>query len=107
MSNNNASNRDTARVVADPPAFTPPPEMRSRYLEQRKSELEMMLDSARSGVWKPVFNIVNHVRGTGAMYGFDNIGLAAEDLVKAVQNGDVKSLDYMEAYARIVSASYV
>lgn len=105
--NNQNSGRDSARVVIDPPTFSPPREMRSGYLNQRKSELEEMLVSARAGEWKPVLTIANHVRGTGAMYGFANIGDAAENLVKAVQNGDSKSIEWMEAYADAVKKSYV
>ena len=104
---NQRSKRDSTRIIVDPPTFAPPPDMREGYLERRKAELEEMLDNARAGEWKPVVSIANHVRGTGAMYGFLNIGLAAENLVKAVQNGDAKSLQFMEDYARVVDESYV
>lgn len=95
-----------ARVL-EPPTFSPPPEMRERYLSSRKAEIEDMLYSARNGEWKPVMKTANHVRGTGAMFGFENIGTAAENLVKAVQNGDSKSLEFLEKYAEAVNASYV
>ena len=107
VSDNQKRSRDTTRIIIDPPTFSLPPEMRSGYLERRKGEIGMMLASAGEGDWKPVVNIANHVRGTGAMYGFDNIGQAAEELVKAVQNGDSKSFGYMEAYAKAVNESYV
>lgn len=104
---NDAKRRDSTRFVIEPPTFSPPPEMRKSYLERHKAELDMMLDSAKNGEWKPVVNIGNHVRGTGAMYGFPNMGAAAEELIKAVQNGDANSLEYLEAYARAVRESYV
>ena len=104
---NGGKNRDGVRVVLDPPTFSPPPEMRTRYLDSRKAELEDLIDHARNGEWKPVMNTVGHVRGTGAMFGFENIGTAAENLVRAVQNGDAKSLEFMEKYAEAVRASYV
>jgi hypothetical protein len=100
-------NRDCARIELDPPTFSPPPEMRARYLEKRKAELDDLIDHARNGEWKPVMTVAGHVRGTGAMYGFENIGTAAENLVKAVQNGDAKSIEFMEKYAEAVNASYV
>lgn len=99
--------RDSTRLILDPPTFSPPPDMRGGYLERRKAEVESMLDCARAGEWKPVMTIANHVRGTGAMYGFESMGMAAEELVKAVQNGESRSLELMEEYARIVDASYV
>ena len=105
--NNNNKKRDSTRFVLDPPTFSPPPEMRANYLGSRKAEIEDMLDHARNGEWKPVMNIANHVRGTGAMFGFENIGDAAENLVKAVQNGDAKSLEFMVKYAEAVGAAYV
>lgn len=76
--------------------------MRECYLVQRRAELEAMFDSAKVGVWKPVINIANHVRGTGSMYDFATIGTAAENLAKAIQNGDMKCTEYLEAYAKAV-----
>lgn len=76
--------------------------MREAYLGRRKGELESMLEQAQNGEWKPVMNVINHVRGTGAMFGFVHVGIAAENVVKAVQNGDAKSLEQLEEYARIV-----
>lgn len=89
-------------LVLDPPTFSPPPAMRSAYLEKRSSELEAMFADARGGVWKPVVHIVNHVRGTGAMYGFPAIGDAAAELSKAIQNGDPRCLALLEVYAAAV-----
>lgn len=106
-SNDNLRKRESVRIILDPPTFSPPAEMRREYLGRRAAELEAMLDSAKAGEWKPVINIANHVRGTGAMYGFGNIGLAAENLVKAVQNGDPKSLEFMDIYAQTIRESYV
>ncbi len=99
--------RDSTRIVIDPPTFTPPQEMRSGYLQRRREELEGLQYSAHLGDWKPVMNVVNHVRGTGAMYGFENIGAAAEQLVKAVQNGSAQSMELVAAYVRTVKESYV
>lgn len=99
--------RDSTRVAIDPPAFSPPREMRVGYLARRKDELELMLDQARAGEWKPVMTIINHVRGTGVMYGFDNMGLAAEEVMKAVQSGEAKSFALLEGYAKAVNESYV
>lgn len=107
MSSNNNSRRESIRVVLDPPTFAPPPEMRAAYLERRRAEIDAMLDHAHASEWRPVVAIANHVRGSGAMYGFKNIGDAAENLVKAVQNGDAKSIDFMKAYAKTVVESYV
>ncbi len=107
MNANNHNHRDSTRIVLDPPTFTPTQEMRANYLASRKAEVEDLLDHARNGEWKPVMTQMNHVRGTGAMFGFENIGLAAENLVKAVQNGDAKSLEFMVTYAEAVNASYV
>ena len=106
-SNDNLRKRESVRIILDPPTFSPSAEMRRDYLKRRMAELEAMLDSAKSGEWKPVVNVANHVRGTGAMYGFGNIGLAAENLVKAVQNGEPKSLEFMDVYAQVVRESYV
>lgn len=100
-------NLDSTRIVVDPPPFSPPREMRAGYLERRKAELEQMLEQAETGEWKPVMVIINHVRGTGAMYGFDNLGCSAENVVRAVQNGEAASLDLLREYARAVSESYV
>lgn len=107
MSANKQPKKSSSRVILDPPTYSPPPEMRAGYLERRKSELDAMLDNARRGDWKPVMTIANHIRGTGAMYGFDSIGNAAENLVKAVGNGDPKSLEYMEEYVTAVKKSSV
>lgn len=105
--NNRRANRDSTKVAIDPPTFSPPKEMRAEYLEKRKNELDAMLFQARGGEWKPVMVIINHVRGTGAMYGFENIGNAAEEVGKAVQNGNAKSFELLERYAVIVNESYV
>lgn len=101
------NNHNSARVELEPPTFSPPPEMRERYLSTRRAEIEDMLDHARNGEWKPVMVVANHVRGTGGMFGFDDMGAAAENLVKAVQNGDAKSFEFMEKYAEAVNASHV
>lgn len=104
---NHMRDRDSTRIVLDPPTFTPPPEMRAAYLDKHKAEVDDLLDDARAGEWKPVMTAMNHVRGTGEMYGFHKIGEAAEAVVKAVQNGDANSLAFMEDYARIVGESSV
>ena len=105
--NNRRANRDSTSVALEPPTFSPPREMRADYLEKRKNELDAMLFQARGDEWKPVMVIINHIRGTGAMYGFENIGNAAEEVGKAVQNGDSKSLELLERYAETVNESYV
>lgn len=105
--NPNSRKRESTRIILDPPTFMPPPEMRAGYLERRKAELDTLLDHARASEWKPVVAVANHVRGSGAMYGFKNIGEAAENLVRAVQNGDAKSLDFLETYVKTVSESYI
>ncbi len=99
--------KESTRIAINPPTFSPPREMRAVYLENHKDELPKMLASARAGDWKPVLDIANHVRGTGAMYGFANIGEAAEKLVKAVENGYNNSLAFLEQYVKAVSESYV
>ena len=99
--------RDSTRIILDPPTFSPPPEMRAAYLDRRKGELDSLLDHAKEGEWKPVMMVANHVRGTGVMYGFSNIGRAAEELVRAVQQGDANSLEYMNHYAKAVGEAYV
>lgn len=105
QSRTHEGNGNTAAI--DPPTFSPTKEMRAGYLQRRKDELEALVDSARAGEWKPVMTVVTRVRGTGAMYGFENIGAAAEAVSRAVQNGDPDSFGYMEAYARSVNESYV
>lgn len=99
--------QQTTRVVLDRPTFSPPPDMRGEYLERRKSEIDGMFDNARNGEWKPVLAIANHVRGSGAMYGFPNLGSAAEALSRAIQNGDEKSIDHLAEYAGVVKESYI
>lgn len=107
MGNNSLRDRDTSRIILDPPTFSPPPEMRKGYLDRLNAEIDMMLGCAKVEEWKPIFTIVNHVRGTGAMYGFDNIGDAAEELAHAIQNGETRRYDLLEKYAKIVKESYV
>lgn len=104
---NRTGARDSTRIVLDPPTFSPSQEMRAAYLERRKGELDALLDHARAGEWKPVMTVANHVRGTGGMYGFGEVGKAAAELVRAVQNGDAQSLEFMQTYADAVSAAYV
>lgn len=99
--------KSTTKVILDPPAFSPPPEMRQGYLAKRNAALENLLDSVREGGWKTVYAEVNHVRGTGAMYGFPNMGAAAEALFKAIQKGDAKCRDYLNEYVETVRNSYV
>ncbi len=99
--------RDSTRVVLEPSTFSPPREMRETYLNNHKAELDQMGYAARAGEWKSVMNIANHVRGTGAMYGFPAMGDAAENLVKAVENGYANSLDYLDEYIRIVKDTTV
>ena len=105
--NERMKNRSTTRLVLDPPSFVPPPEMRRDYLELRKAELESMFDGAANSEWKPVNIIANHVRGTGEMYGFPNIGAAAENLARAIQNGDAACMDFLNKYATAVNESFV
>lgn len=99
--------RDETGTQPARPAYSPSPELRSGYLERRRGELDMMIVSARAGEWKPIVAVISHVRGTGTMYGFANIGEAAENLGKAVQNGDPDSPALMDAYVKAVNESYV
>lgn len=102
------ANRDsTTRIAIDPPAFAPPPKMRREYLEARKSELDALLFQAGGNDWKPVMLVINHVRGSGAMYGFGAVGSAAEEVFRAVQGGDAKSLELLQAYAEAVRGASV
>ncbi|MDR1521014.1 MAG: hypothetical protein LBU23_12870 [Planctomycetota bacterium] len=98
--------RENGPAKLDPPAFNPPPEMRSAYLARRRGELDALRLCARRGDWRPVSVTANHVRGTGAMYGFPNIGEAAEKLAKAIQNEESNCLDLAEGYFRAVNESY-
>ena len=66
-----------------------------------------MLECAATADWKPIVTIVNHVRGTGAMYGFENIGDAAERVARAIQNGDAQSSELLDAYVQIINTSYI
>ncbi|MDR0363029.1 MAG: hypothetical protein LBJ46_10165 [Planctomycetota bacterium] len=101
--------QNAARPTDNPgkPFFYPSREMRAGYLDSRKNELDVLLAFAKGNVWKEVVVVANHVRGTGAMYGFENIGNAAEGLSKAIQNGDPKCLDFVHAYAGAVNVAYV
>lgn len=99
--------RDTTRVAIDPPTFSPSREMREGYLQQRKSELDAMLLQARGGDWKSVRVIIGHVRGTGAMYGFEAVGNAAGEARRAVEAGDAKSLELLQLYADAVNTASV
>lgn len=102
------ANRDTTRISLEPPTFSPPKEMRGEYLGKRKRELDAVLFQAGENDWKSVMIIINHVRGSGAMYGFDALGNAAEEVAKAVQNGEKdKSLELLRAYADAVNNSSV
>ncbi len=99
--------RETTRVLLDTPTFSPPREMRADYLNRRKAELENLLFQARENNWKQVVGTVNHVRGSGGMYGFPAISAAAESVVLAVQGGNPKSLDVLLAYAEAVGGTSV
>lgn len=99
--------QDEMKAAPARPAFSPPQAMRAGYLERRRSEVDLLLVSARAGEWKPIITVVNHVRGSGAMYGFPNIGDAANDLVKAIQNGDPDSPKLLEIYIKAINESYV
>ncbi|MDR2391238.1 MAG: hypothetical protein LBE84_06145, partial [Planctomycetota bacterium] len=90
-----------------PPAFEPSCAMRGGYLKRRKTELDAIMEQARKGEWRPIQEMANHVRGTGAMYGFPNIGLAAENLAKGLQNGDPDCRTLVDLYAKAVAESYV
>lgn len=103
----NDTMRQNGKALLHPPTFSPPADMRGEYLNRRKSEIEGMFDNARNGEWKPVVAIINHVRGSGVMYGFPNIGAAAEALSRAIQNGDGKSIEYLAEYARMVNEANV
>ncbi len=99
--------KSTTKVILDPPAFSPPPEMRQDYLSKRNAALENLLDSVREGGWKIVYAEVNHVRGTGAMYGFPDLSTKAETLFRAIQKGDPKCREYLDDYVETVRKSYV
>lgn len=99
--------RDTTRVVLETPTFSPPPGMRAEYLEKRRNELGELLFQAGENDWKPVSVAINHVRGSGAMFGFPEIGAAAEAVVHAVQNGDAKAAELLQAYADAVGGASV
>lgn len=97
------ASHDTTRIALEPPTFSPPREMREEYLAARKNELDVLLFQAQENDWRTVMLTINHVRGSGAMYGFEAAGNAAEEVSKAVQNGDAKlSRAAMEAYADAV-----
>lgn len=107
MAGNGSRMRNTTQVIINPPTFSPPPEMRRQYLGRLQAQTSGMIGCGKVEDWKPVATIVNHVRGTGAMYGFTNIGNAAETLARAIQNGDSKRYQLLEAYANTVNQSYV
>ncbi len=96
-------NRESTRVNLDPPTFSPSLEMRAEYLEKRRRELGDILFQAGENDWKPVMIVINHVRGSGEMYGFETIGNAAEDVSRAVQGGDADSIDVLRKYADAVN----
>ncbi len=97
-----ASRRDSTRLVLDPPTFSPTTEMRAEYLRKRKDELDTLLFQAGENDWKSVIVVVNHIRGTGAMYGFEAIGDAADTVVRAVQNGNTECRELLQVYAETV-----
>lgn len=107
MTSDNDAGAPRRTADDDRPFFTPLPEMRRAYLAARQAELDILLSLARENVWKEVVTVAQHVRGSGAMYGFDGVGLAAENLSRAIQNGDQKCMDYMHAYAGAVNAAYI
>lgn len=107
MNTNDLRRRETTRMVLNPPTFSPPVEMRKDYLDRLKAQLGTMIGCGKVDEWKPIVTIANHVRGTGAMYGFANIGDAAENLARAIQNGEAKSYEFLEEYAKVVNESYV
>ncbi|MDR1535143.1 MAG: Hpt domain-containing protein [Planctomycetota bacterium] len=92
-------------LVLDPPAFAPPLEMREAYLRRRRDELGELRQGAGRGDWLLVRITANHVRGTGAMYGFPDIGSAADKLADALQNEDSGCRDCLENYVRAVNES--
>ena len=104
---NQMRTRDSTRITLDPPTYSPTSELRAKYLQRHKDELESLRDHAEAEEWKPIMTIANHVRGTGAMYGFPDMGEAAENLVKAVQGGEANPMEYLEEYIKSVSESYV
>ncbi|MDR3211610.1 MAG: Hpt domain-containing protein [Planctomycetota bacterium] len=93
--------------ASDQSFFTVPPEMRKEYLERRQAELDALQSSASGNEWKYVFKILQHVRGTGGMFGFDSIGNAAEQVCHGIQNADLHCLQLMEDYIRTVREAYV
>ena len=94
-------------LLALRPVFMPPPEMRRDYLKRRRSELDALLSSGRGNEWKYVVTFVQHVRGTGGMYGFVNIGDTAASLYRAIHAGDPNCMQHLESYARAVEEAYV
>ncbi len=98
---------NNTRLLEARPLYTPPKELREAYLASRRSELEALVSMARENEWKYVVTTAHHVRGTGAMYGFANIGTAAENLCKAIQNGDPNCRELLEKYVNAVNEAYV
>lgn len=96
-----------ARLLAEKPVYVVPREMRAEYLAHRRSELDALISSAKGNEWKYVITIAHNVRGTGRMYGFDNIGDAAEELHKAIQNADSNCYRFVEKYETAVREAYV
>ncbi len=96
---------DSTRITLEPPAFSPTREMRGEYLGKRKNEIDTLLFQAKENDWKGVILVLNHIRGSGAMYGFEAIGNAADDVVRAVQNGKTECRDLLRIYAGTVAAA--
>lgn len=101
------NNGYASRLLSSRPVFTLPSDMRQGYLSRRRGELEALTSSAKGNEWKYVIKLAQHVRGTGRMYGFDNIGDAAEELCKAIQSADPKCMEYVVRYAEAVHEAYV
>jgi hypothetical protein len=99
--------RDSDRRALDPPTFAPPPEMRAEYLRRRREGLEDLLGKAERNDWKALAKTLNHVRGSGAMFGFAGIGVLAEELTKAAQNGEAGCQELLEKYVKAVKEAYV
>lgn len=96
-----------SRLLAERPLFSPSADMRRGYLTRRRGELAALVSSAKGNEWKYVVIIAHHVRGTGSMFGFPNIGETAENLCRAIQNAEPNCMDYVNLYAKAVNESYV
>lgn len=74
-----------------------------KYIERRKMDLEICLDSLESKQYEKIAKIGHQLKGNGATFGYPELSNVGEKIEEAAKRSDPKALgSTLEEFSRII-----